>query len=440
MRALIFRSIAAAVIAAAVLAAVGEARAQSSPVIYRFKGGKEDGANPHASLIYVEDALYGTTKVGGSTGCGGAGCGTLFRMTLTGIEKAHYSFAGGSRDGAQPYGALIYLKNENALYGTTYAGGGTACAGPPVGCGTVFKILRQLGRETAPGYTFRGGEDGSGPDAGLYSPLETGPLTLFGTSSSGGTNGLGTVFKVTEKGKFVLYRFKGGKDGSSPVAGLTDAGGGSTLYGTTLYGGGTGCFGAGCGTVFKVTEEGEETPLHRFAGGIHDGAWPYGDLIYVHGMFYGTTANGGGKGCGGLGCGTVFKMTEEGKVTILHFFQKTGDTDGALPAGGLIALDGELYGTTAYGGGKGSCINGGCGTVFKLPIEGDEDVIDVLYRFKGRTDGANPFAGLIEVYSFGKGEWLYGTTYAGGGAGCGGSGCGTVFKVEVVDSGARAKE
>ena len=140
------------------------------------------------------------------------------------------------------------------------------------------------------------------------------------------------------------------------------------LYGTTAEGG-TGCPGegsVGCGTVFKLTPSGNETVLYSFAGG-NDGDGPWSTLVRDgQGNFYGTTFFGGGSGCtGDGGCGTVFKVSPGGTETVLYRF--TGGTDGARPYGGVV-LDaaGNIYGTT-FEGGLGQCDEDlGCGVVFKV--------------------------------------------------------------------------
>jgi uncharacterized repeat protein (TIGR03803 family) len=162
----------------------------------------------------------------------------------------------------------------------------------------------------------------------------------------------------------VVYNFAGGSDGARPLAGLINVNG--TLYGTTVQGGGEGCYKSfGCGTVFSVTPSGQETVLHAFTGGS-DGANPKAGLIDVNGTLYGTTFHGGDTKCNGrsgVGCGTVFSITPSGAETVLHGF--TGPPDGAWPAAGLRDVNGTLYGTTAEGGTPGGCRLGhpkiGCG-------------------------------------------------------------------------------
>jgi len=258
------------------------------------------------------------------------------------------------------------------LYGTTFAGGAHAA-------GTVFKITKKGVAKVL--HSFRSVPDGAEPLAGL---IDVGG-TLYGTTSAGGvtTSGTGgTVFKITTAGvDTVLHSFKGGSHGALPGAGLIDVAG--PLYGTTANGG-TGSCSGGCGTVFKITKAGVATVLYSFKGGS-DGIDPGAGLINVAGTLYGTTIEGGANHAG-----TVFKITTEGVETVLYSFQ--GGSDGAFPEAGLIEVGGVLYGTTS-GGGSG-CLGIGCGTVFKLTTAGVETV---LYSFKGGSDGADPFAGLIEV-------------------------------------------
>jgi uncharacterized repeat protein (TIGR03803 family) len=193
--------------------------------------------------------------------------------------------------------------------------------------------------------------------------------TLYGTTGGGGTGEQGsggTVFSVTPSGtEKVIHSFQGGSpDGSFPTFyGLIDVSG--TLYGTTFDGGnGKGCgSGVGCGTVFSITPSGTETLLHSFSG--HVAVAPQG-LVDVNGVLYGMTYYGGGTGCGGDGCGTVFRITTSGAFKVLYTFTG-GTSDGAFPEGSLIDVNGTLYGMTEAGGGT-ACGGQGCGTVFALTL------------------------------------------------------------------------
>jgi uncharacterized repeat protein (TIGR03803 family) len=323
-------------------------------VLYSFNGGT-DGYLPSAALLPVNGVLYGTTEYGGNNGCynGGNGCGTVFSVSTSGTEKVLHIFTLGA-DGGQPSASLITLKG--VLYGTTMIGGSTQnCIfnGRHYGCGTIFSISPS-GKEKVV-YFFKGGADGQTPIAGLTNVNGT----LYGTTINGGSSGDGTVFLVTTSGQEkVLHSFKGGADGNRPWGGLVNLNG--ILYGTTVYGGGYGCYaGEGCGSIFSISTSGEEKVVYSFKGGT-DGASPAASLVAVKGVFYGTTHVGGSSTCNpGFGCGTIFSLTTSGREKVLHRF--TGGMDGGFPWG-LYELNGVLYGTTF------ECLTHGSpyGTVFKL--------------------------------------------------------------------------
>ena len=235
---------------------------------------------------------------------------------------------------------------------------------------------------------------------------------LYGTTVIGGAFGYGTVFKVDTAGnETVLHSFSGSPDGATPQGGLVmDAAG--NLYGTTTYGGV-----ANNGTVFKLDTVGSETVLHSFSG-LYDGANPMADLLIdTAGNLYGTTAGGGGPD----GYGTVFKIYTNGFETVLYRFSGFGD--GAYPHGGLIMdTAGNLYGTTYQGGRSDSRTVFGDGTVFKLKPDFYGD-LTVLYSFAGAPDGEFPNGNLI-MDATGN---LYGSTQSGGASGY----AGTVFRIDT---------
>ncbi|MFY9860796.1 MAG: choice-of-anchor tandem repeat GloVer-containing protein [Candidatus Cybelea sp.] len=187
-----------------------------------------------------------------------------------------------------------------------------------------------------------------------------------------------------------------------------------------LYGTTAGGGSRGYGTLFSITTSGSETVLHSFKGGSRDGATPLASLLDVKGMLDGTTASGGAYCSGRGGCGTVFSITTSGKETLLYSF-KGGKTDGQNPYAGLINVNGKLYGTNNWAGAN--CKNGlACGTVFAVTPSGAETV---LHSFSGysTSDGAVPQAALLDVHGL-----LYGTTEYGG---SGSSGGGTVFEIST---------
>lgn len=305
----------------------------SEAVVYAFTGGS-DGEGPWPGLT---TSGYGTTNTGGM-GDGCDGCGTVYRISSSGKETVLHSFGKSSVDGQFPLGGLISV--NGTLYGTTEIGGIYETASD-VG-GAVYSITPS-GSETLL-HSFGSGTDGIRPEGDL---LEVNGK-LYGTTYSGGTNGVGTVFSITPSGtESVLYSFKGGSDGSNPMGGLVKVG--NALYGTTSGGG----YPANKGTIFKVTLNGTETVLHSFFGG-QDGSSPqYGSLLMVNKVLYGTTTTGGTSNVG-----TVYSITPNGVYALVYSFR--GGSDGATPLAGLINVGGVLYGTTDVGGASND------GTVFAL--------------------------------------------------------------------------
>lgn len=293
--------------------------------IYAFKHDGADGSGRKSGLIMDKAGdFYGTTETGGTHDDG-----TVFEVTPGGTETVLYSFRGGP-DGETPVTALTLGRGGN-LYGTTFTGGAHAQ-------GTVFR-LDPVGTESVL-YSFKGGSsDGSGPRSSLAMGRAG---SLYGTTESGGAAGDGVVFKITPAGKeTILYSFKTGvNDGINPMGELINDDTGN-LYGVTLAGGTD-----GLGTVFRLDPGGTETVLYSFKGGSRDGAVPHAGLLRDRaGNLYGTTEFGGRHNDG-----TVFKLSPSGAQTILHAF-KGGRHDGTAPAAGLVADGaGDLYGTTAAGG------------------------------------------------------------------------------------------
>ena len=264
-------------------------------------------------------------------------------------------------------------------------------------------------------YSFTNHKNGYGPGALL---IVNG--AFYGTTMSGGSASLGTVFKVTAAGAETnLYSFPNITNGKQPSGPLVRDRSGN-LYGTTAFGGDLSCSvqinQRGCGVVYKLSLTGQQTVLHRFTGGS-DGAGAFWGLVAdAAGNLYGAT-NAGGINCGGAGCGTVYKITPSGTETVLYAFSGGAD-GGQLGFNGRLLIDakGNLYGTTGAGGDLNCNAPLGCGTVFKVDPTGKETV---LYAFTGGADGRGPSTGLV---ADSKGN-LYGTT------GAAGAGYGTVFKL-----------
>jgi uncharacterized repeat protein (TIGR03803 family) len=313
-------------------------------------GNAKAAPGPVGSLTRdAQGNLYGATAFGGRYSFG-----SVFKLTASGVEGILYSFDPAKGDGYEPNSGVT-IDSEGNLYGTTYFGGGTTgCGGP--GCGIVYK-LSPSGGETIL-HSFTGNADGGSPvgspilDAAgnLY-----GTAALGGDLNCplGGGEGCGTVWKLDTSGNFtVLYSFTGGTDGAFPETALVIDPSGN-LYGAAGVGGILSCptdSGRGCGTVFEIGSSGNFSVLYAFAGGSSDGAIPSAALLRDSaGNLYGTTDAGGNQSCE-VGCGVVFKLTSSGSETILHFFAG-GTTDGEYPRSALIT-DGKsnLYGTTSYGG------------------------------------------------------------------------------------------
>jgi uncharacterized repeat protein (TIGR03803 family) len=228
----------------------------------------------------VGGILYGTT-FGGY----GSDTGTIFGFNpSTGTATTLYAFQDAS-DGAFPKAGLLNV--GGILYGTT---SGLIPGGND---GTVFKIDPTSGDFTTL-YTFTGGSDGSHPVAAL---IQFGSL-LYGTARGGGTRGAGTVFSVDPVSgtETTVYTFTGANDGGLPQAALTVAHG--TLFGTTSSGGAS-----GAGTIFKLDPTtGIEQTLYDFTGG-DDGGSPQAPLLAIGGVLYGTTSTGGAGNRG-----TIFSL------------------------------------------------------------------------------------------------------------------------------------
>jgi len=199
-------------------------------VLYSFSGGA-DGQAPESTLL-LDGAgnLYGTTVLGGSLGGG-----TVFKIDSAGKESVLYSFSGGT-DGARPSNGAMVADAEGNLYGTTSEGGSAGCL-----CGVVFKLDTDGNLHVL--HTFTGG-DGKYPTGVILDSAGN----LYGTTGAGGKPAnSGTVFELDPTGKeTVLYSFTDGADGAFPEAGLLRDTNGN-LYGTTFSGGTY-----NLGTVFKI--------------------------------------------------------------------------------------------------------------------------------------------------------------------------------------------
>jgi uncharacterized repeat protein (TIGR03803 family) len=316
-----------------------------------------NGAGSEDSMVEsVDGNLYGTTNVGG-TGVAPAGTdgGSVFRFSpASGAIATLYSFCQTADCPTGEYPASpLTLSHSGNLYGTSQ-GGGVSFGG------TVFEITQN--DEFHLFYSFcveASCPDGSALDAGL---VQASDGNFYGGTSQRGPYGLGTLFKMTPRGQVTtIHSFcaeSGCPDGARIFASLIDANDGN-LYGTTTEGGGQ-----NMGTIFKLTPSGVLTTLYSFCSqpACSDGAVPATKLLQgKDGHFYGLTIQGGTNGTG-----TFFRLTAKGVFTTLYSFcSPTSCADGSYPEGDIVqATDGNFYGTSGYGG------DNNFGTVFRIRPNG----------------------------------------------------------------------
>lgn len=294
-------------------------------LLYALGTGANDGSSPEAGLVQDSAGnLYGTTSFGGLSNSG-----EVFQLTQAGAYSSIYELNYQTGPSAQTTTSLV-MDAAGVFYGTANLGGDS-------NRGYVFKIENGVGSVL---YSFAGAPDADTPKAGL---LLGNDGNLYGTTESGGAavSSSGTVFKVTTVGvESVIHSFgQVANEGRQPNGKLIKNTQGD-FFGTTTSGGTD-----GVGTIFKVTPAGAATVLYSFRATGGDGQTPKGALLLDSlGNLYGTTSAGGASGRG-----TVFKLSPAGVMTILHSF--AADPDGSTPVAGLVMdSSGNLYGTTSAGG------------------------------------------------------------------------------------------
>ncbi len=308
-----------------------------------------DGLQPKAGLVQGSDGyLYGTAY-GGGTNDGG---GTVFQISIGGSLTVVRPFSGGSgsnpNDAQGPQAGLVQ-GNDGYFYGTTTIGG-------TYNGGAIYRI-DSTGSSYGILYSFTNKPSQAIPRAGL---MQDSDGNFYGTTASGGTNGYGTVFQFNTNGSMtILHTFEHDTsdefDGYTPNAGLVQGSDGN-FYGTTYYGGTN-----GMGTVFRIDPTGSNYAiLYSFNSYTGDGKEPDAGLVLgSDGNFYGTTYQGGAHSGG-----TVFRISPSGSYSNLYaFLGNVSNSDGDEPAAGLVqGIDGAFYGTTEFGG------TNGHGNVFKLIV------------------------------------------------------------------------
>jgi len=298
------------------------------------------GSHPQGALFLGPDGdFYGTTSQGGTNNAG-----TIFRLTANGVLTSLFSFNG--TNGAAPKAGLA-LGMDGNFYGTTASGGTNLNAG------TVFRFSTNGTLTTLASF---GGMNGANPQCQLVMDASG---NFYGTAPQLGANFSGTVFRVTTNGVFSTLASFSGTNGASPQCDGLAVGNDGNFYGTTADGGTN-----GFGTVFRITPGGTLTSLFSFSS--TNGARPQGGLVQGQdGNFY------GGGSVGGIAPqrGTIFKITTNGVLTELFHFHFT---DGEQPVTRLIqSNDGTLYGTTLFGGFTGGDpLSSGLGTAFRITTNG----------------------------------------------------------------------
>jgi uncharacterized repeat protein (TIGR03803 family) len=336
-------------------------------VLHSFAGAS-DGAQPLASLLEGSDgALYGTTSTLQSNAAGrpiNISWGTVFRLTTAGAFSTLHTFSG--PDGGNPLGKLLQTA-DGALYGTT---GFAVQWQSPGTYGTVFKLV---GSTLSTLYRFSAGSvsDGAVPTSGLVAAADG---ALYGSTSQGGSDGFGTLFRITREGALTTLGSFTAEDGR-PGWSLIEGGSGSLI-------------GTGKNTLFRFVLSGALNVLARV--GYRDGAAPGGALLLASdGNYYGTTQSGGELGHGG-----VYRRTPSGALTLLCSFPH------AEYAGELIeGSDGALYGAGSGG-------QRGFGSIFRVSKRG---VLTELFSFDETNGGL-----LNPQLTRGPDGSLYGTIPSGG--------------------------
>ena len=391
----------AVLLATSVVLPMAAAQAASETILHRFSG--PDGQDPQTALTLGADGrLYGTTLVSGQFGRG-----TVFVIdpqtkTLTTLH--HFS----SDEGADAFGQLL-LSSDGNFYGTTRSGGddNINCVG---GCGTIYRISPTGDFNTRHFMTV---SQGSSLQGGL---IEGTDGTLYGTATTGGPNGCGTVYSFSrvDFSVKVLHSFDCGAEGRFPYGRLVQATNGY-LYGTTSEGAA-----AEEGTVYRLKPNGSHfQTLVQFAN-ANAGCQPKSGLIQAsNGKLYGAAED-----CGEHGSGALYSVTLRGELQGIHHFNPDGYArDGKDPIGELLqGPDGRLYGTASIGG-EPVDDPSRAGTIFQLSLKGSK--FKVVHTFTQAPDGSSPWTGL----TVGADGNLYGVTPVGGSDPWPGSG--TVYKLTI---------
>lgn len=326
-------------------------------------------------------------------------------------ETVLYAFGAYANDGVAPSGGPLFDASGN-IFGVTAAGGIFCQANG--GCGTVFELSPSAaGWTESILYNFCSTgiscPDGANPEAGL---IKDSAGNLYGTTSGGGTDGVGTVFQLsppTQNGgswtETVLWNFAehDSQNGNLPGYGRLNMDAAGNLYGTTYSGGAQ-----NVGTVFELSPVGNGTYtfsiLHSFVGAKSDGSQPlYGVSFDTFGTLYGTTFKGGPAYAG-----VIYKLAQVNGSWVETILGNLNGREGANPVSSVsVGQSGRLYGTFFRGGEESNdCNYESCGGVFELAPKVGSGYKPFSFLFNGQ-DGGSPQAGVLVDEKAGS---AYGTT------------------------------
>jgi len=366
------------IIASALAALVGQpevAFGANQKVLFSFNrpANHSDGVEPQGGVVVAPDGqVFGTTLRGG----GRADTGSIFGLDPSGAKLWQYSFGPHPTNGSTPVGQLIIASDGN-LYGVSHEG--------PLGGGAVYKIS-QAGQQYAIVYGFEDAFEDS-PSFPASGVIEANDGALYGTTQHGGNGLQGTVFRLTLDGTMsVLHPFASdGSEGWLPQSSLLQANDGR-LYGVASGGGA-----AGHGTLFSVGLDGTFSVLHSFSSDEASASAGHSPLAQLpDGALFGVTPD------------IAFKLDATGRFTVLHRFGSQAN-NGLMPYSGLtLARDGYLYGTTLEGGAKLAKFGQYSGTVYRISESGKFTVVHSFGEGPGFDIGYNPASERLGKVLYGR--------------------------------------